>query len=877
MPVNLSILIDRLGAFSKKSLEAASALCVNRQHYEVTPLHLLVTMLDEPHADAQVILNKMGVEVDPWLRALQDDLENMKSGNPGKPTFAGSLLRVLEDAWTVASLELGHGKIRSGAIFLAMLENPIRYGMDQLPQVHTISPDTIAKGFEKMTAVSIEISEVLDSRAPGGGQKAAAGGSALEKYTTNFTRRAREGKIDPVLGREMEIRQIVDVLARRRKNNPIAVGEPGVGKTAVVEGLALKIADKDVPEILQDVDVIGLDLGLLQAGASVKGEFENRLNGVITEIKESETPLILFIDEAHTLIGAGGAAGTGDAANLLKPALARGELRTIAATTWTEYKKYFEKDPALARRFQLIKLDEPSPDNTAMILRGVRDVYEKAHNVYIRDDALIAAAHLSARYITGRLLPDKAVDVLDTACARVKISLTSKPDIIEDLEKQLLSTERELKALCRDIDSGRSSDVARKEDLQAGESEMQDKLKDAISNWEKEKDAVQKVIDLRHKLHDVESDKGETPKAEVEKQLSEAIQALESLQGKKGYIAYEVTREVIGRVISDWTGIPLGNILRNEADNLSTFDTDMKAWVKGQDHAIDLLNTSIKAAKAGLQNPDQPLGVFLFVGPSGVGKTETALGLANNLFGGEKFITTINMSEFQEKHTVSKLVGSPAGYVGYGEGGLLTEAVRQRPYSVVLLDEVEKADLDVMNLFYQVFDKGMLSDGEGRNIDFKNTIVLLTSNLASELIVDHCTGDKMPTVDELTDLIRPALQAHFKPALLARMTIVPFFPLQGEVLDKIIELKLAKVAKRVQESQQIKFAHDASVVEHIRSLCTDVHSGARTIDTTINKRLMPELSNIILNNLDKGVEEIGVKSVNNQFDFTIGFRDSAVQ
>ncbi len=632
---------------------------------------------------------------------------------------------------------------------------------------------------------------------------------------------------------------MIDILGRRRKNNPIAVGDAGVGKTAVIEGLALKVAEGDVPDIIKNVDIIELDLGLLQAGASVKGEFEKRLTAVINEIKASEKPIILFIDEAHTLIGAGGAAGTGDAANLLKPALARGELKTIAATTWSEYKKYFEKDPALARRFQLVKLDEPSVENTTVILRGLRPVYEKAHSVYIRDEAVETAAALSARYITGRQLPDKAVDVLDTACSRVNISLTTKPSEIEDLERDTQIKQRELNALKRDIESGRSSKTDRLEALQVSIADNEQKAAQLNADWQQQKTLVERVIELR--AHAID---GKSPT-----ELAEAIQVLQDFQRDHTPIVYEVTSEVVADVVSDWTGVPVGNIVKDEAASLLDFNKKLKDWVKGQDHAIDIIDSIIRTAKAGLQNPDQPHGVFLFVGPSGVGKTEMALGVANLMFGGEQFMTTINMSEYQEKHTVSRLVGSPAGYVGYGEGGVLTEAVRQRPYSVVLLDEVEKADLEVMNLFYQVFDKGMLSDGEGRLIDFKNTIMFLTSNLASATIMEMCERDPMPSMEQLTEAIRAQLQAHFKPALLARMTIIPFFPLKGAVLKDIVKLKLKKVAKRLMQNQALDFEYDDAVVDQIAARCTDIESGARNIDHIVNRTLLPMISSEILKHI----------------------------
>jgi len=843
MGADLKGLISRLNPYCTHALEAASGLCVNRSHYEVAMEHMLLQLMEDPQADIHLVLRHFEIEPAHWIKQLQQQIENIRDGNPGKPVFSSTLLSLFKDAWMMSSVQLGQVQIRSAALLAVLVENPLRYGADFLEDINKISVDEIIKQFPSIAEVSAEDTKMAVSPAAGGG--AVSGGSALEKFTTNFTQKARDGEIDPVFGRDREIRQMIDILGRRRKNNPIAVGEAGVGKTAVIEGLALKIAEGDVPEIIKNVELVSLDLGLLQAGASVKGEFEKRLGAVIDEIKSSETPLILFIDEAHTLIGAGGAAGTGDAANLLKPALARGELRTVAATTWSEYKKYFEKDPALARRFQLVKLDEPTVENTVVILRGLREVYEKAHGVYVRDEAIETAAAMSARYITGRQLPDKAVDVLDTACARVNISLTTKPGAVEDLEQRTRVLEREKKAVERDVETGRSKAKDRLDELVTEISNNKTQLEKELAEWQEQKKLVDQVIELRAK-----SDEDDAAKAE----LAKAIGELEDFQSDKPKIAYEVTAEVVAQIVSDWTGVPLGNIVKDEATNLLSFNNSMKSWIKGQDHVIDIIDAGIRTAKAGLQNPDQPHGVFLFVGPSGVGKTETALGVANLMFGGEQFMTTINMSEYQEKHTVSRLVGSPAGYVGYGEGGVLSDAVRQRPYSVVLLDEVEKADLEVMNLFYQVFDKGTLSDGEGRSVDFRNTIIFLTSNLASATIMEMCADGKTPSTEELTEAIRPELQAHFKPALLARMTIVPFFPIQGEVLESIVKIKLDKVGKRLKQSQSLKLIYNDDVIKQIADRCTDIESGARNIDHIVNKTLLPLISTEILTNIGDETE-----------------------
>ena len=685
---------------------------------------------------------------------------------------------------------------------------------------------------------------------------------------------------------------MIDILGRRRKNNPICVGDAGVGKTAVVEGLALKIAQGDVPDVLANVELYGLDLGLLQAGASVKGEFENRLNGVITAVKESPAPIILFIDEAHTLIGAGGAAGSGDAANLLKPALARGELRTVAATTWSEYKKYFEKDPALARRFQLVKLDEPSVDQAVTIIRGLRETYEAAHGVYVRDDAVEAAASLSSRYISGRQLPDKAVDVLDTAAARVKISISAIPDGVDDAERRIQTLQREREALQRDIASDVLNDEGQLLELDRSIDHSMTELEVLTVQWHKEKAVIDRILEHRQTLAKAhlateESESSDAVESSEKEpvdldQLKQTIRAelkeLDAIQGDNPLIHYEVSPDVVGRVIADWTGIPLGKMVRDEASSVLTLADNLKQRIKGQDHAIAAIDRGVRAAKAGVNNPETPMGVFLLVGPSGVGKTETALGVADMLFGGERFMTTINMSEFQEKHTVSRLIGSPPGYVGFGEGGVLTEAVRQKPYSLVLLDEVEKADLEVMNLFYQVFDKGMLSDGEGQLVNFRNTAMFLTSNLATDIITDMCSDGKRPEPEELIAAIRPALSKHFKPALLARMQIVPFYTIDVSVMGGIVRLKLDKVVKRVLNSQNLTMKYSDEVVETIAARCTEVESGARNVDHIINGSLLPQLATDILENMgeESSFDRLDL-DVDERGSFTLQFSESQGQ
>ncbi len=884
--VELKPLLGRLNPYTKKALEAAAGLCVSRTNYEVTIEHVLLTMVEDTERDFQLILRHVGIEPAHLKRELQREVESRKTGNTGRPVFSPLLIEWISSAWLLGSVELGLGQIRSGLLIVALLADRGRFGggrhMDLLDGVNV---EELRRKLLDIVSGSKEESASLGLQQPSptagkpGAAHAISEDSAIGRFCINVTDQARAGKIDPVFARDREMRLIVDILGRRRKNNPIAVGEPGVGKSAIIEGLALKIVEGDVPEFMQNVELLNLDLGLLQAGAGVKGEFENRLRGVIDEVKASPKPIVLFIDEAHTLIGAGGSAGGSDAANLLKPALARGELRTIAATTWSEYKKYFEKDPALTRRFQLVKLDEPSPDDAVTIMRGIRGVYESAHGVYIRDDAVSAAAHLSARYISGRQLPDKSVDVLDTASARVKLSQSAKPAVVDDAERRIATLRRELDAIERDMASDDQEYDDRVDELNAQIAATEAELATLNERWGKERALVDRVLALRARLNGQpagdetgpaaeipSADRGDEPSsepapaadaeagppedpAEIRREITAARAELAALQGYDPLVHYEVTAEAIAQVISDWTGVPLGSMVRDEAKNALGFAEAMKTRIKGQDDAIGVIDQGIRAAKAGLNNPQTPMGVFLFVGSSGVGKTETATAVADQMFGGERFMISINMSEFQEKHTVSRLVGSPPGYVGYGEGGVLTEAVRQRPYSVVLLDEVEKADLEVMNLFYQVFDKGTLSDGEGREIDFKNTIVFLTSNLATDIITELGMRDPKPSLEELTEAIRPTLSRHFKPALLARMQIVPFFPLKADALSGIVRLKLNKVGNRLQGSQKMRFEYTDAVVDQITQRCTEVETGARNIDHIINRTLLPEISTEILQRL----------------------------
>ncbi len=846
--VELKSLVGHLNAFCKEALEDGVGLCVSRGHYEITVEHLLVKLFGHPQADTSLLLHQYGVDAGQIRRALDLALERMRAGNTGRPAFSPLLLELLQDAWLIASVDLREPAIRSGAILLALLSRPTYYATgDYAAPLRELNRETLLRAFDAVCASAIEAGARQAGNDKSGDGGPAGDGSAIARFCENFTEKARAGKIDPVFGRDSEIRQMVDILARRRKNNPICVGDPGVGKTAVVEGLALRVVDGDVPDSLKDVTILGLDMGLLQAGASVKGEFENRLKGVIGEVKASAKPIILFIDEAHTLIGAGGQAGGSDAANLLKPALARGELRTIAATTWAEYKKYFEKDAALARRFQLVKLDEPDLATAILILRGLKEKYEEVHRVVMRDDAIVAAAELASRYITGRQLPDKAVDLLDTACARVKVLQSAKPDVLEDRERAIQALQRERNGLERDRDNQQSVDRTRLGAIDGELAALEAEAAALRIEWRKQKDAAQALLAARAAHLQAKTD-GATP-AELEN-LASAIaaagDAFKTAQGSAPLVRVDVDPDVIAKVISDWTGIPVGKMLRDQAQSVMAMAATLKVRIHGQDHAVDQIAEVLKTAKSGLKDPQQPMGVFLLAGPSGVGKTETALCVADILFGDEKSTTTINMSEFQEKHNISRLIGSPPGYVGYGEGGVLTEAVRQRPYSVVLLDEAEKAHLDVMNLFYQVFDKGMLSDGEGKEIDFSNTVIFLTSNLATDVITEMTAAGDTPSAETLLGAVRPILSNHFKPALLARMTVIPYFTLARDALAGIVRLKLDKIVQRLARNNKMRFTYSDGVVGQIAARCTEVETGARNIDFILRGKILPLMSQEIL-------------------------------
>lgn len=832
MNVDLQQLIQALTAPTRCDLERCAERCVTRGGSEVLVEDLLLTFLEYPEGVLMRALQDAGVDVGELHAVLQPRTDRSASRNP---VFSPALVQWLQQALLVAHLELGRSEVEHGALLLALLRNPLQHAGSRY--------QAVLSKLDAQRVLGFLLSENPRTPPPEGGS------SLLERFTHDLTRQARDGKLDPVLCRDNEIRQMIDTLARRRKNNPILVGEAGVGKTAIVEGLALKIVSAQVPEVLRDVRLLTLDMGLLQAGASIKGEFERRLKGLIDEVNASLQPIILFIDEAHTLVGAGGQAGSSDAANLLKPALARGELRTIAATTWSEYKQYFEKDSALARRFQPVLVREPTVEEAVTILRGLAPVYEASHGVYVRDDAVVAAAHLSARYLAGRQLPDKAVDVLDTACARVRVSLVAAPDELQRLRAELAEGMRQQLAVRRDADAGLVIDEPALQQLTQRLEEVEAAQSGLEQRWTHQRDLAEKVISLRQQRVEARNS-GENIEA-LERLLAENHQALQAIQHEQRLASFEVCPRLVAQVVNAWTGIPLEQLAREHSAKVLTFAEDLRRRILGQECAVQVLDRCLRAVAAGVNRPNAPLGVFLLVGPSGVGKTETAHALADLLYGGERFVTTINMSEYQEKHSLSRLIGAPPGYVGYGEGGVLTEAVRQKPYSVVLLDEVEKADPDVLNLFYQVFDKGVANDGEGREIDFRNTLILMTSNLGGQRITELCADGQRPDVEVLHAAIRPVLTAHFKPALLARMRVVPYYPIAGVVLHQLIENKLQRLGTRLLQ-RKLAFSHAEELVEHMAERCSHGESGARFIDQWIEANLLPQVVDQLLDAMAVG-------------------------
>ncbi|HTF87363.1 MAG TPA: type VI secretion system ATPase TssH [Planctomycetota bacterium] len=864
--VNLSALVGRLDDTCRRTLEGAAGLCLSRTHYNVEIEHWLSKLIETPGNDVGRILERYEIDAASLQKDLTRALDRFKTGNSRAPAIAPGVVDLAREAWLVASLDHGVAVARSGHLLIALLadETLARQAYEISRLFEKIPEAALRKDFASITAKSNENVEAASKQAsaPGGAPAGPrAGSGALEQFTIDLTARAKAGGIDPVLGRDSEIRQVIDILLRRRQNNPILTGEAGVGKTAVAEGFALKIAQGDVPASLSGVRVLSLDLSLLQAGAGVKGEFENRLKSVIQEVKASPQPIILFIDEAHTLIGAGGAAGQGDAANLIKPALARGELRTIAATTWAEYKKYFERDAALARRFQVVKVEEPDEETAIEIMRGLVEVMERHHKVRVLDEAVIDSVRLSKRYLSGRQLPDKSVSLLDTACARVALSQSSTPAALEDSNRRINQIKTTLAMLEREeAASGTQAErIAKfKQEKDAAEAES----KALAQRWEEEKTLVARMREVRAKLESefapVVDGKPAAKLADAEKkslraELDQSSKQLRTLQGEVPLIQPFVDAQAVAEVLANWTGIPVGRMVADQIKSVLTLKEQMMERIVGQDAALAAIAQAIRTSRAGLTDPVKPIGVFMLVGTSGVGKTETAITLAELLYGGEQNMTTINMSEFKEEHKVSLLMGSPPGYVGYGEGGVLTEAVRRKPYSVVLLDELEKAHSGVQDIFYQVFDKGRMKDGEGRDIDFRNTVILMTTNAGTDTIMSLWADQStMPDAEGLGEALKPELLKWFKPAFLGRCTVLPFFPLSESVMKGIIALKLRKVVKRVAEGYGAKLSFTPALVDAIGARCTEVETGARNADHIISRSLLPELASRFLERMSEG-------------------------
>jgi type VI secretion system protein VasG len=866
--VQLKSLIGKLNDTTRRSLEAAAGLCLSRTHYHVEIEHLLLKLVGETDSDLPLLLRHFGIDFVRFQSVVEGILDKMRTGNGRSPSLSNQTVELLKDAWMLASVQYGASQVRSSHLLAAIVRDPLHFdvGAPLVQLLANVTPDAITDCLLAVTSRSAEARSAMpagmmvgnDSTGNGSGNNGAANASKtpnLDRFTIDLTQQARDGKIDPVLGRDAEIRQLMDILLRRRQNNPILTGEPGVGKTAVVEGFALKVVQGDVPEPLRGISIRALDLGQLEAGAGIKGEFENRLKSLLSEVGASPIPIILMIDEAHTLIGAGGEAGNGDAANLLKPALARGELRTIAATTWAEYKKYFEKDAALTRRFQVVKVEEPSQEVAKAMLRGVATKLEKHHNVRILDEAIDAAVALSSRYITGRQLPDKAVSVLDTACARISVSQKSTPGAIEDsraVREQLIGRIARLQdeqRLGADHSDAISEIESKLQSVQTTLDELEERLK-AESTLVDQIITLQRQIDRQTQPQPVvegEQAKDAEASADVsietlKAELISLEQQLGALQGDEPLIYIDVDTQSVAATVAAWTGIPLGRMSTDQTEAVLHLKDRLEESVVGQSHALDEIARHIRTARAGLGDPGKPIGVFMLAGTSGVGKTETALALADTLYGGTQQLTTINMSEFKEEHKVSLLMGSPPGYVGYGEGGVLTEAVRRKPYSVVLLDELEKSHSGVQDVFYQVFDKGMMKDGQGRDIDFKNTVIVITTNAGTDLIARMCEGGRKPSIAELKDALHEELLKTFKPAFLGRITVLPYFPLDTDVLGRISRLKLGKVVRRMQENHKAELVFTDNLIEALAKMCVSVDTGARKVDQVIEQHILPELS-----------------------------------
>jgi type VI secretion system protein VasG len=927
---DVRVLLERLNDRTANAIEDAAAFASTRTHYEITIEHLMIKLLEEGGGDLELICEFFGIDVDKLWQDMLENLSRLRANNTGKPSFSPLLFQWFERAWTAATLYYDENRIRSTMLLDALIQlSPLLPGssfteldgisLDKLRSQYSVIVDgsSEAQKDNRFNVSNEQADEVLlpekSKKTSSKSSSTQNAESALSRFTENVTYKAASGKIDPVLGRDEEIRLMIDILSRRRKNNPILVGEPGVGKTALVEGFALRIAHETVPDDLKGVQVHTLDLGLLQAGAGVKGEFEKRLKQVITEVKDSAIPIIMFIDEAHTLIGAGGEAGMSDAANLLKPALARGELRTIAATTWSEYKKYFERDAALERRFQVVKVEEPTIENAIVMLNGLKVHYQTHHDILITDDAVETAVHLSSRYINGRFLPDKAIDLLDTAAARIRMGQAAKPASIESAESHIEYVERRLDHLASELKNGLKINESLKDELEKDLVETKSKLAIQIEQWEKERELVLNIREHRDQLTTKYNENVDENDPNIIKLKTNSLKIRDDLadvQGESPMVQAEVNGAAIAEIIADWTGVPVGKMLKNDLTSLMELEDRLRVRVIGQDDAISDIARSIRTSRAGLSNDETPIGVFLLSGPSGVGKTETARLIADEMFGSERSLITINMSEYQEAHTVSQLKGSPPGYVGYGEGGILTEAVRKRPYSLVLLDEVEKAHPDVMNLFYQVFDRGFMRDGEGREIDFKNTIIIMTSNLGTNEIVDACmppddktddennpidvvTEDKvteddsegakieestdewrLPKMSELKEIIQPALLMHFAPALLGRMQIIPYRPLDTDALQSIVAIKLDAVAQRIDKAHGIQMRCDSSVFQHLAEQCTQPETGARFINALIEQQLLPEISRSLLQFMaDEDIPDVLSLEIDDNNQLSVLFSD----
>ena len=882
MELNLKSLINKMNTVTKSALESSAGYCMNRGHYNIEVEHLLFKLLEESETDIQQILTKLSVNPDILLTELNTSLDRLQTGNVKPPALSLELVDLIKKSWVTASIEFEHHIISTAHIIGTMLmDDKLRNQVaSNIPSLSKITKDQMIEVITETYGSTQESMQV-----PSSSPQAQSGGSgnALKKYTINLTEKAKEGSIDPVLGRDQEIRQIIDILTRRRQNNPILTGEAGVGKTAVVEGFALRISKGDVPEPLKNVHLHVLDLGLLQAGASIKGEFENRLKSVIEEVKSSPTPIIMFIDEAHTLIGAGGKEGQGDAANLLKPALARGELRTIAATTWAEYKKYFERDPALTRRFQVVKVEEPDEATAIEMMRGISVSLQEHHKVHILDEAIIESVKLSARYMPGRQLPDKSVSLLDTACARVALSQSTTPSHIEDLQRTIIQSELNIERLEKELVFGGEieDELDQIRTLKTNCIEQKELLNE---QWNHEKDFINQIKTIKEKLEldylnkksKDESGTDHLNEAEITKlkeELAQLTSKLTGIQNESPLMQPSVDAQAIAEVIANWTGIPVGKMMNDEIRSVIDLTSQLETRVIGQSHALDLISKSIQTSRAGLTDPRKPIGVFLMVGPSGVGKTETAMALADIMYGGEQNITVINMSEFKEEHKVSMLLGSPPGYVGYGEGGVLTEAARRKPYSIILLDEMEKAHPGVQDIFYQMFDKGTIKDGEGRDIDFKNTIIIMTSNAGEEVIRHICEKEEeIPEYEDLLEMFRPALLKSFRPAFLGRTQVIPYYPLADETLLNICELNMNKIKARVLANYSAEFSFDTDVPLHIVARSQEVDTGARNIENIVSKTLLPSLATECLTKIsnDEEISHIHINvSDDGEFSYNI--------